>query len=474
MGNSLFSNTSYSSTTQDDENLHEQTHSTLNDDDMEYIQETKLMNNYVAKLRQNVKQFKRNFKFGWKKDMDHNNDRYLQNKEVEHIKPFIRVDLQKKFDHVLFNQGSLKSSTVCCVLTAFLYDHIKAVQENFVPSILFVYYNALSFNDHPIVDCGATFRQVFRAINKYGICNESTWPTYATYLTTPPSRHAYHQADFFKRSLVFQRIDNTNLLMLKSLLSLGRPFIFGFALYDNFCDDMIWNPAQDNMPYPSKTNKRIGFVTGIAVGYSDNRQCIIVQMSWGSSFGNKGRFFMPYKYITNKQFCDEFYYIKREAVDTTTNTNTNTNINEEAITNKYRVRYESEGDVNMIVNREEEEIQEEEEDTKQHHHNNRRHRHHHRRHEEKQKRKGLKVQNSVLHQTNVYRNQSSSSPPPPRQQQEIIKIKMNKQEQQQLDDPVELHLQQRKGLQFIDEDDEDDGQLNNNNNDQNDYSEENY
>ena len=48
----------------------------------------------------------------------------------------------------------------------------------------------------------------------------------------------------------------------------------------------------------------------IAVGYDDSTSRITVQNSWGTSWGDKGYFYMPYQYITNTNLADDFWTIR--------------------------------------------------------------------------------------------------------------------------------------------------------------------
>jgi len=280
----------------------------------EEILENEDRNQYLKKLRKVVHSFKQKHKFGWKRDMNVVSAKYLypcDSNSFKAIKPYNRVDLQNTFNHLIFNQGDLRSSVVCTVLTAFFHKHGPTSRQEFFPSVLFVYHNALKQNDHPIVDCGVTFQQVFRAINKYGVCSEKTWPTYSNYLKTKPSSYTYNEAKEYTRCLYYQKIKNTDLESLQSILSLGVPIVFGFIVFDNFCDTFLWNPKMDNMPLPSDSSQRIGLLSGTIIGYTNYRNCFLIQLNWGKKWGMDSRFFMPYSYITSNAYCDEFYTIER-------------------------------------------------------------------------------------------------------------------------------------------------------------------
>jgi C1A family cysteine protease len=63
--------------------------------------------------------------------------------------------------------------------------------------------------------------------------------------------------------------------------------------------------ANGVMPMP--TGNAIGGHAVVAVGYDDAKEMLIVRNSWGSSFGDKGYFYMPYKFAANPAECMEWY-----------------------------------------------------------------------------------------------------------------------------------------------------------------------
>ena len=48
----------------------------------------------------------------------------------------------------------------------------------------------------------------------------------------------------------------------------------------------------------------------MAVGYDDSQRVFIVRNSWGTGWGVKGYFYMPYSYITSGNLCDDFWTIR--------------------------------------------------------------------------------------------------------------------------------------------------------------------
>ncbi len=61
---------------------------------------------------------------------------------------------------------------------------------------------------------------------------------------------------------------------------------------------------------PAKTETVVGGHAVLCVGYDDSAQRFTIRNSWGSSWGMKGYFTMPYAYLTNTNLCDDFWTVR--------------------------------------------------------------------------------------------------------------------------------------------------------------------
>jgi C1A family cysteine protease len=61
------------------------------------------------------------------------------------------------------------------------------------------------------------------------------------------------------------------------------------------------------MSMPWKFEPKMGGHAVMAVGYDDEQQHLIVRNSWGDTWGDKGYFYMPYKFAADKSKAMEFY-----------------------------------------------------------------------------------------------------------------------------------------------------------------------
>src|SRR5260221_254225 len=88
----------------------------------------------------------------------------------------------------------------------------------------------------------------------------------------------------------------------------GYPFVFGFTVYESFESDAVAKTGKLNMP--KKSEAVVGGHAVLAVGYDDKTKRFIARNSWGSSWGQKGYFTIPYAYLTNENLSDDFWTIR--------------------------------------------------------------------------------------------------------------------------------------------------------------------
>jgi C1A family cysteine protease len=95
---------------------------------------------------------------------------------------------------------------------------------------------------------------------------------------------------------------------LKSCLAEGYPFVFGFTVFDSFESETVTNTGLLDMPKTSESSH--GGHAVMAVGYNDEVRRFIIRNSWGSNWGNRGYFTMPYEYLTNPDLSSDFWTIR--------------------------------------------------------------------------------------------------------------------------------------------------------------------
>ncbi len=97
-------------------------------------------------------------------------------------------------------------------------------------------------------------------------------------------------------------------MQMKGCLASGYPFVFGFTVYESFESEDVAKTGV--VPMPAHTEKVLGGHAVTAVGYDDAQQRFIVRNSWGTDWGMKGYFTMPYAYLTDSNLADDFWTVR--------------------------------------------------------------------------------------------------------------------------------------------------------------------
>jgi C1A family cysteine protease len=217
-----------------------------------------------------------------------------------------KVDLRKAFPPP-YDQGDLGSCTGNAIAGAVQFGRRKQNQTpDFVPSRLFIYYNERVIEHTVPIDSGAQIRDGIKTVVKQGACPETLWPYDITKFARKPPAKAYKEALKHTVSSYRRLAQTTN--QLKGCLASGYPFVFGFTVYDSFESDAVRKTGVVPMPQPSETV--LGGHAVVAVGYDTASQRFIVRNSWGTSWGDKGYFTMPFAYLTDGDLSADFWTIR--------------------------------------------------------------------------------------------------------------------------------------------------------------------
>jgi C1A family cysteine protease len=211
------------------------------------------------------------------------------------------VDLSKKCPPV-YDQGQLGSCTANAIAAAIEFDQKK----KFVPSRLFIYYNERAMENTILSDSGAQIRDGIKSVATQGAPPEKDWPYVIGDFSKKPPAKAYTDA---KSDLItlYQRVIQ-DLNTMQGCLASGFPFVFGFTVYESFEGEQVAKTGILSMPASSE--KRVGGHAVLAVGYDDTKREFIVRNSWGTDWGLKGYFKMPYAYLMSPKLASDFWTIR--------------------------------------------------------------------------------------------------------------------------------------------------------------------
>jgi C1A family cysteine protease len=206
----------------------------------------------------------------------------------------------------VWDQMSLGSCTGQAIAALMQYHQMRQKPAwNYRPSAMFIYYNERVIENTVHEDSGAQIRDGIKSVNSQGVCREDLYPYNVEKFADKPSEAAYKNAKKH-RALTYHRLSN-DLATLKTALATGKPFVFGFTVYENFESQEVANSGTLSLPKP--TDKMLGGHAVTCCGYDDTTQRFTIRNSWGTEWGVKGYFTMPYDYLINDNLADDFWAV---------------------------------------------------------------------------------------------------------------------------------------------------------------------
>jgi C1A family cysteine protease len=217
---------------------------------------------------------------------------------IPKLPPESKIDLRNRLPPI-YNQGNLGSCTANAV--GAMVNYMQKIK--FMPSRLFTYYTTLTLENTVNEDAGATLRNTMKSVSRYGVCPETLWPYIISRFAIKPSDESYVAAASHKIiEYVSVPHDQSS---IETLLSKNFVIAFGFIVYSSF-----YAVSRNGMArMPARGERVIGGHAVVLVGYDRSRRLFIVRNSWGSNWGDKGYFYMPYDYVLDRQRAFDFWVI---------------------------------------------------------------------------------------------------------------------------------------------------------------------
>jgi len=218
------------------------------------------------------------------------------------------VDL-RAYASPIDDQGQLGSCTGNAIAGAIDLIDKKTQNKSLRVSRLFIYYQERVIEGDVSQDNGAYIHDGLSAVHTYGAPLETLWPYNINNFAVRPNTNAYNDAAN-RKVTGYQQCANFS--SVKSALAAGQPVVIGFTVYSSFESGTWWHTT-GNMPYPNVAREQIlGGHAVCLVGYNDNTSRFIARNSWGTSWGDKGYFYMPYQVIQNTSMSSDFWTISAD------------------------------------------------------------------------------------------------------------------------------------------------------------------
>lgn len=239
--------------------------------------------------------------------------KYLLKKDTEDLRDHIfyskcykvveklpaQVDLRSKCSPVV-DQGHLGSCTANAIASG-LREYMLENKNAWVAlSRLFLYWEERNIEGTVSEDSGAKIRDGMKVLKKIGVCPETDWPYDTSTFANMPTDQDVIDAEPYKIS-EYHRI--ISLGQLKTAVAENLPVVIGIDVYSSFESDEV--ALSGIVPMPDKaTEQLLGGHAVLVVGYDDTKSQLIVRNSWGSSWGDKGYFYLPYDYYNHGYISD--------------------------------------------------------------------------------------------------------------------------------------------------------------------------
>lgn len=228
-------------------------------------------------------------RYGWRPSPPDHRDYIYEPKLRGNLPAFASV---RRWMPPVRDQGSLGACTAFAVCAAISALDRKLRGEDRIYSPLYLYWHTRYIEGTVNEDSGAYLRDAIKAAARFGVAEESVHPYDISRFREQPPPEAYENA---YRDLIDCYEAVKDLYGVRAAIAEGYPVIFGFAVPERFETETA---RTGFLPPPSPDERIVGGHAVVAVAYSDRRKAILVQNSWGESFGKRGWFWLSYDYFT--------------------------------------------------------------------------------------------------------------------------------------------------------------------------------
>ena len=259
---------------------------------------------------------KQRYSFGWKPDLPDIHDKFYQFEKIEFRDDtesdtdsetdaessykIEKIDLRDQFPPV-YDQETLHCSVPCSILSVYRFFTNKTKSEkDYIPSRIHLHQltSIIDSNDRSL-----SIKNALQILEKVGTVSESI----IGFGEYPEQDERFIGIDTKPPKLIkYRKIEQTK-EQLKRALDAGYPIIFGMSLYSSSLTDGTRNTGEIKMP--TKSDRVVGGISMVLVGYDNKRKHWIVRNNWGEKWGDKGYGFIPFNYLTNPQLANSFWVI---------------------------------------------------------------------------------------------------------------------------------------------------------------------
>jgi C1A family cysteine protease len=178
-------------------------------------------------------------------------------------------------------------------------------------SRLMAYYNGRVIDGTTKSDDGAQIRSVIKGLMQNGVADEIVWPYNVKRFAAKPSPKAVAQAiskthaDVKKAKFGYCRVNTLDELL--NSIEKGNTVTFGFMVPESINK----LPKSGLLSLPKNAEVSLGGHAVLAVGYDRTKKFVWVRNSWGTDWGIKGYFKMPFAWFTDsRRLVDDMWTLQ--------------------------------------------------------------------------------------------------------------------------------------------------------------------
>lgn len=203
------------------------------------------------------------------------------------------------------DQGNLGSCTGQAIAGAIEMLNKRNNKQNDISRLFIYYFERLMINTVNY-DSGAYIRDGIKSCYYNGVSLESLWPYDIKKFRSKPNTQALDDGKKRKVTLYERVLDHNGCL---DAINNGYPVVIGFDVYSSFVSRQVSRTGI--MPYPdTKKEQLLGGHAVLLVGYNKQQGRYIARNSWGTNWGDRGYFYMPFQVIQNTMMSNDFWIIK--------------------------------------------------------------------------------------------------------------------------------------------------------------------
>jgi len=233
-----------------------------------------------------------------------------------------RVDLRQHLEDGhwrVHNQGEFNTSSVFASVGLVEYFERIAHDREVAPSYAFLYGMARKIADAQ-GDCGASLRNCFRAMRRFGVPPERYWPYDDEHLTSEPLDPFLYSFARDYAHVHYLRASPSKVSGKKTLRAVQSMLAAGFAVACGFATPNRL-PEGGDVPYRPDVHEIAAGQAVVLVGYDDRRRigsetgALLFRNSWGPEWGEDGYGWLPYVYVIERLAGDFWTLLRREWIE---------------------------------------------------------------------------------------------------------------------------------------------------------------